>query len=968
MEEEQMKGWTKGLLALAVTIVFAANAWAQGGGASSTGTIQGRVADAQGAVLPGVTVTATSPALIQPQTTVTSETGNYRFPAVPPGTYELTFELAGFNTLKRSGIQITLGFTAAVNVELALATLQETVTVSGASPVIDTSTTRVQQNFKMEQLQSIPNGRDMWALLAVTPSVQMGRIDVGGNRAGTQTAYTAYGMNGQVRVLIEGINTTEGTGGAGFYFDYASLEEAFLGTSGQSAEMPNPGVQSQFIARSGSNQFQAEYHLDWYNNALQGSNIPEEYTVPTAFNNSPIRAHSNEIDRYYDHDINVGGPIVKDKAWIFGTYREQFNAVAQPNFNFDSTFNTKLWNPVVKATYQINQKNKLIGYYQWGQKEHPNRLPFASYTYDSPEQTFKQDSGSWVYKAEWNGTINDKLYVEARYGDFGYYFPLYTNSPDNYFWHDSGRGVSEGAHQKQQLDRDRKQYTAAATYFLDTGAGSHTFKFGGELLKEQSWEGLESRRGGDSNIEHIYSNGISTQVIFGLPTASCQVGSLAAHDCLESRAALDHFGTFLNDTWAFGKLTVNMGVRYDRYHAWLPEQDQLGATVGRASVQAKTFAENHLFTWNQVAPRAGVVYDLAGDGKTVVKANYGLYWHNPGAGIGGNANPNTAAKSQTHSWNDQAACAGCISGDRRWQPGEESAAPTAASLEGSVGLDPNIKAPYTHEASFWLERQITETMGFRTGFVYKTEDDLIATFQPGRPPSAYTVPYAFNDNGVDGRAGTADDATLTFYGIPTSQAANFPINEVQMNVDQYSRYKTFEASVNKRYSNRWSASLGGGYTWLQDFPNGPERNPNNPGVEDRTTWNFKATASYDAAYGIRISPVLRHQSGANYARTVTISAPAALGLIATSTGTAGTTAYVEPMDANREDNIWVFDVRAEKNFSFTDRIRLRAYVDFFNITNSHASETITRATGLSYLKPSAILAPFTTRVGFRFLF
>src|SRR5688500_16442039 len=169
---------------LVLVLATSSLAFAQGGGASSTGTIQGRVMDAQGAVLPGVTVTATSPALIQPQTTVTSETGNYRFPAVPPGAYELTFELAGFNTLKRSGIAITLGFTANVNVELALATLQETVTVSGASPVIDTSATRIQQNFKMEQLQSIPNGRDMWALLAVTPAVQMARIDVGGNRAG----------------------------------------------------------------------------------------------------------------------------------------------------------------------------------------------------------------------------------------------------------------------------------------------------------------------------------------------------------------------------------------------------------------------------------------------------------------------------------------------------------------------------------------------------------------------------------------------------------------------------------------------------------------------------------------------------------------------------------------------------------------------------------------------------------------
>jgi hypothetical protein len=955
-----MKYVVTGLCALMTALVCSNAAFAQGGGASSTGTIQGRVADAQGAVLPGVTVTATSPALIQPQTTITSETGNYRFPAVPPGTYSVSFELPGFSTLNRDGIVITLGFTAQVNVELALATLQEAVTVTGQSPVIDTSTTRVQQNFKMDQLQSIPNGRDMWALLAVTPSVMMGRIDVGGNRSGTQTGYSAYGQTGQVRVLIEGINTTEGTTGAGFYFDYASLEEAFLGTTGQSAEMPTPGVQSQFIARSGSNQYQGEYHLDWYNNSMQASNIPDEYTAPAAFNNSPIRPHSNEIDRYYDHDINFGGPIKRDAAWVFGTYRAQFNAVAQPNFAFDRTFDTKLWNPVVKGTYQVNPQNKLIGYYQWGQKQQPNRLPFATYTYLSPEQTFKQDSGSWVYKAEWNGTINDKLYVEARYGDFGYYFPLYTNSPDNFFWHDSGRLVSEGAHQKQQLDRDRKQYTGAATYFWDTDLGSHTFKFGGEFLQEKSWEGFESRRGGTSNIEHIYNNGSSTQVIFGIPTASCQVGSLSAHDCLESIAALDQSAAFLNDTWAIGRTTINAGVRYDRYHAWLPEQEQLAGSVGPVVVEARTFPETHFFTWNSFAPRVGVVYDFTGSGRTVLKANYGLYWHNPGAGIGANANPNIANKSATYTWVD-------ANGDRRWQPGEETVR-TAASLDSNLTIDPNIKNPYTHEASVWIERQLTNTMGARAGFVYKTEDDLIATFQPGRPPSAFTVPYTFNDNGVDGRAGTADDRPLTFYGIPNALAANFPITETQMNVDQYSRYKTIEVSMNKRASNRWSASAGFGYTFMTDFPNGPQRNPNNPGVEDRTMWTFKATGSYDAPWGIRISPVLRHQAGSNYARTVTISAPAALALTATSSQTAGTIAYVEPMDANRENNIWVFDVRAEKSLTLTSRIRLRAFFDAFNLTNSHASETIGRATGLAYQKPTAILAPFTTRVGFRLIF
>jgi hypothetical protein len=944
-------------LALLAVLALGSSAFAQGGGASSTGTIQGRVSDAQGAVLPGVTVTATSPSALGAQTTVTSETGNYRFPAVPPGDYELTFELAGFNTLKRSGISIALGFTANVNVELALATLQETVTVSGASPIIDTSSTRTVQNFKLEQLQSIPNGRDMWALLAVTPAVQMSRIDVGGNRAGTQTGYTAYGMNGQVRVLIEGINTTEGTGGAGFYFDYSSLEEVFLGTSGQSAEMPNPGVQSQFIAKSGGNQFNGEYYLDWYNNSLQGSNIPESYTVPTAFNNSPIRAHSNEIDRYYDTAINTGGPIKKDKIWWFGTYRTQFNAIQQPNFLFDQTFDTKLWNAVGKGTYQINQKHKLVGYYQWGQKIQPNRLPQSTYTYRDAGPTNRQDSGSWVYKAEWNGTVSDKLYLEARYGDFGYYFPQITNGTEPYYFRDSGTLEITGSHQKNQNDRDRKQWNFASTYFLDTGMGSHTFKMGAEMLKEYQWFGVLQGVGG--HVEHVYNNGVSNQVIFRIPTAT-QVGGLKDNDNghLTTENALDQVSLFLNDTWSVGRFTFNGGVRWDRYNGWLPEQNQLASTVGPPAIhlEARTFPETDLFTWNQIAPRIGVVYDLTGDGKTVLKGNYGLYWHNPGVGVPSDVNPNTGTKSATYGWND-------INGDRRWQLGEETSL-QSSTLAGGTRLDPNITAPYSHEASGWIERQLNDTLGVRAGYVYKTEDDLLSLYIPTRGLDVYArsgVPFNFIDNGVDGVRGTSDDRTLSMVGLPSANAATlFPTTQVEMNLPQYSRFKTAEVSFNKRYGNRWSASLGGAYTWLRDFPNGYPQNPNQPGLEDRTTWNLKASGSYDAAYGIRISPVLRHQSGAHYARQGTLSFPTGI------TGT-GTTIYLEPSNSNREDNIWVFDVRAEKTVSLVGRARARLFLDVFNITNSHASETISRNTGTGYQKPSAILAPITARVGFRFL-
>jgi hypothetical protein len=441
-------------------------------------------------------------------------------------------------------------------------------------------------------------------------------------------------------------------------------------------------------------------------------------------------------------------------------------------------------------------------------------------------------------------------------------------------------------------------------------------------------------------------------VIFRIPTAT-ETGKLGLgkSGALTSASALDVQSFFLNDTVNMGRVTLNAGVRYDRYNSFLPEQQQLGATVGPVVVQAKTFSERQMFTWNGLAPRVGVVFDLGGDGRTVLKGNYGFFWHNPGVSIGGDANPNTAAKNATYQWND-------TNGDRHWQSGEEGNLLSQA-LEGGVDLAGDLTQPYTHEGSVWLERQLADTLGVRAGFVYKTEDDLIDDYQPLRGLDAYTVPFTITDVGVDGVRGTADDESISMLGLPSSQAANFPTTAVVMNLPQFSRAKTFEVSFNRRYAGRWSASIGGGHTWLTDFPNGYPNSPNEPGVEGRTTWNLKASGSYDAPGGVRVSPVLRHQSGANYARTISISAPT--GLIASGTY------YVEPMNANREDNIWVFDVRAEKTLNFGSRSRLRLFLDLFNLANSHASETISRATGTRYQKPSAILAPRTARIGFRFL-
>ena len=185
--------------------------------------------------------------------------------------YALTYELAGFGPVTRDGIRITLGFNAQVNVSLRVASLQETVTVSGESPVIDTTATRVQTNFDSQQLASLPNARDMWSLLATTPSVTLNRVDVGGATMGTQTTYFAYGYSGQNRPLIEGINTTEGTSAAGFYLDYGSFEEVFIGAAGNSAEMPSPGVLTQFVGKSGSNQLGVSLYYDMEDESIQST-------------------------------------------------------------------------------------------------------------------------------------------------------------------------------------------------------------------------------------------------------------------------------------------------------------------------------------------------------------------------------------------------------------------------------------------------------------------------------------------------------------------------------------------------------------------------------------------------------------------------------------------------------------------------------------------------------------------------
>jgi len=309
-------------LALIAILAIATGAAAQ----EFRGRVNGVVSDNTGAVLPGVTVTASGPALIQPQTTTTGEDGSYRFIALPAGVYTIGFELNGFKAVKHENIRVVIGTTLSVDAKLEVAALQETVTVSGESPVVDTSTTTVGTNFTKELLTEIPNARDVWAAMSQAPGISMTGYDVGGSHTGTQTGFVVYGINQQRTTRIEGVNQTEDTSANAGYFDFGSFEEFQIGGAGMGADQDTPGGSMNITVKSGGDRLTGQWYSDWEGKDTISNNVPDELKVTGGTKDGFVAPtggvnRGNQIDRQYDVNGNIGGPVVRGRAWFFGSYR-----------------------------------------------------------------------------------------------------------------------------------------------------------------------------------------------------------------------------------------------------------------------------------------------------------------------------------------------------------------------------------------------------------------------------------------------------------------------------------------------------------------------------------------------------------------------------------------------------------------------------------------------------------------------
>lgn len=917
---------------------------------STTAALTGTVTDDSSGTLPGVTVTISGPSMMGAQSAVTGEDGTYRIVAIPPGEYALTFDLPGFSTITRAGVRLTANFTATINVTMGVATLEENVTVTGAAPVVDTQATAITTTFDKETLASLPSARDYWAILSEAPGVKLQRIDVGGSSAGTQTTYFVFGTTGQNRPMVEGINSTESTGAFGNYVDYGSFEEVSIGSGASSAESPVPGVFTQLISKSGGNIYHGSFYGDYESKDWQSYNIDAAQIAAGVSGGGGLDARDvNRLNSYRDLNGDIGGYLKKDTFWWYASARALDSSVRYVNFPV-KPHATELRNFTAKATYMLSQNNKIVGYYQPSSKVQNNRLDrqllgATVAIHNTDTASFRQDYHPLLWKLEFNRVMSPTTFFEVRTGQFGYEWPDTPNGTGPSY-EDLGNSLVSGKARSRQLNIQRTQLLGSVSHYKTGWGGSHNFKVGWEFFRETSTP--MELAGTYNDVLHVLRNGAPIEVLlFQTPT--------------KSENGLYTLGLYLTDTWKLtDRLSMNVGVRFDHYRNFLPEQE---LPVGQFTPVPIAFpAVGNVNTFNSPAPRFGVSYALTSDNKTVLKANLGRYWWNPGAQLSQDVNPNQGVWFRRHVWTD-------ANGDLLWQPGEEGRLNSQQGGAANQLLAADLKNTFTDEMAVWLEREVMPAFGVRTGLVWRGERNLAQRFNANQPFSAFNIPVQVADPGPDGVRGNGDDgAMVTAYNLDSAYLS-LPVVNIYDNVDgARNDYYTWELTGTKRMSNRWSMLAAFSKTWSErngntffgtafrqnELPVTPNDliNTEPDGKIKYTDWNLKLHGTIEAPLGLRISPMLRYQAGQNFGRT----------FVATlNYGTVRMAA--EPLDARRQDHVTVFDTRVEKTIQLSPDIKLGPFIDVYNIFNANPEQNIIWSSGSSFLRPTAIVPPRVLRIG-----
>jgi hypothetical protein len=406
---------------------------------------------------------------------------------------------------------------------------------------------------------------------------------------------------------------------------------------------------------------------------------------------------------------------------------------------------------------------------------------------------------------------------------------------------------------------------------------------------------------------------------------------------------------------------------FDRYRSYLPAQT--GPPVGPFNTQQVSFAPvDNVLSWNLAAPRVGLTYDLSGDGKTVLKANYALYWWNPGTtAIDSLVNPNAPDWYRRYSWND-------ANGDKVWQPGEQGQLSVQRGGVGSTQLDPNLQDQRTREVATWFERELFPNFGVHAGFVWRRIDQLYQSDNLNRPVSAFNVPVTIHDPGPDGTLGASGPAIQAWDLNPANLL--LPVVNLLHNTPGKDDFYNVELSANRRLSHGWSLNASYAYRWNRDnatgyFGNtvrgalGTSQDVANPNELINTDngrlvfglWAAKINGSYDAPWGLRLTPAVRMQSGQPFARTFI-----ATGLRYSSSQRI----LAEPFGSRQQDNIILVDTRIERQFRIGKGRAVSGFIDGYNLTNANPAQNINWGSGATFLQPTTIVPPRLFRFGAKF--
>jgi hypothetical protein len=952
------------------------------------GRVNGTVTDNTGAVLPGVSVTVSSPALIQPQTQVTGADGSYRFLALPPGVYDVAFELSGFQNTRREGVRVVINQTLTVDQQLNVATLQETVTVTGASPIVDTSTTQMGTNFTKELLTEIPNARDIWAAMSQAPGLQMTAFDVGGSNTGNQTGYRSYGFDTQNQTRMEGIDTTEGTAANAGYFDFGSFEEFQVGGAGADASAFAGGAVLSISVKSGGDRFNGSWYTDYVGEGQLTDNVPDYLKTANTpedglfsrnglcFDRSgETICRGNAVKKQYDLNGDFGGPIVKQKAWFFTSWRLN-DKYAYITGLGDTTEQSKLSNKYTfKGTFQVGRNNQIIGFLNKREKLQDKR----GINLNTPlSAAYYQSSRNYPWKLEWTSVLGSRAFLDVLYGNWYNFFPLRPTRDFGLYdgeWtpprQDTATQVwssTGGNNGYQDQKRYKPQFYTTLSYFKDGWKGSHDMRFGFDwkrdrrsLFNDQPFDIWYRDNNGALNSVDLYNSSVT-----------------GINDVVYTSG-------WINDTWKLtNRLTLNLGARFEAYRDEWPDQSLTPnghpALAGwddpryTAHISAKDVSATTVANTKTISPKVGFAYDLTGDNRTVVKGFYGISRWNSADQLADQENPvGLAALRYAFVSCSATVTANCdLNGNRLVDsPAELGAYQTSTGGAGFVRVDRDLVRPTTHEISMNLEREITAGLSGRASYVYKNMRNVWGEIDVLREAN-YTVPFTITDPGRDRVAGTSDDQSFQTMALApgTGQDRTFTNVGERGNAD----FQNVEVAVNRRFSGRWMMLASYGMTWSTmphtaagarygntTFPYRPaDRLMGDDGVETSNLWNYKIVGRYVMPLDIGFSGSWKVQSGFNFGRTISVAMPVE--------GTR--TIRVEPIDSNRYPSVSILDMRVDKTFDMGRAGRVTPQLDIFNVLNSGVPTTVrtTNTATAPFQEVTAILNPRVIRFGFRYNF